>query len=320
MWLSVALISVLCSADLKGQTSPHFSQSIWQQALLNPAAVGSHPWLEINGIVRGQWIGIEGIPITQGLSIDLPIPIFRTGVGLAVVNEELGAFRRTEAKVSGSYQLLRKRGNLSIGAQFGLRQTRLDGSQLVTPDGVYGETVSHEDDLLILETTNIVSPLLSLGLYYRNKQWEAGLYLQDLLSGSVSLGLNGTVIAKERIAYNLYLNRSLEIGNNWKITPSIWVKTDRTNLQTTFGALIGHKTSIQGGIFLRGYNNTSLDALIAMLAYNVRKELRVAYAYDFSLSNLRNFTRQTHELSLSYQISSLFLGKRSKIIYNPRFL
>lgn len=322
--LVVSIFNVLCSVNLTGQQAPHFSQSVWQQSLINPAAVGAKPWLELSGIVRTQWIGIEGAPITQGFSVDLPIPIFNTGIGLAIVNDQLGAFRNTEVKMAASYSLTKKKKLLRVGAQVGFSRQALDGTQLVTPEGVYEGTISHEDDLLSVGSTNQISPNVSVGLYYQTNYWESGFYVNGLLSSKSALGFNGENILEESTVYNFYVNRSFDLGINWQIRPALWAMTDQINLQTQIGVLISNQNVLQGGIFLRGYNNNSLDALIAMLAYDVvntvKSKLRVAYAYDFPLSELSSITQQTHELSLSYRISSLFLGKRSKISYNPRFL
>ena len=70
------------------QQLPQFTQYMFNTVSINPAYAGSRETLSIVGLHRSQWVGLEGGPTTQTLSLhsplinDNPKPIFsfRNGV------------------------------------------------------------------------------------------------------------------------------------------------------------------------------------------------------------------------------------------------
>ena len=50
------------------QQLPHYSLYMWNNAMLNPAAVSAKKQNEINFMARNQWVGFAGAPKTQSVS------------------------------------------------------------------------------------------------------------------------------------------------------------------------------------------------------------------------------------------------------------
>jgi len=163
-----------------GQQEAQYSNYQMNNFMLNPAVAGSYSYWNAKVGYRTQWVGMEGGPQTmfatvQG-SLNTPqmqkkrrrgpkSPISH-GVGGSVSYDKAGAISYTE--FSGTYALhskLNRTFTLSIGASVGMKEFRLDGTQLqfvhkVDDPEIQNENYSH------------VMPDMSLGLWlYSDKMF-----------------------------------------------------------------------------------------------------------------------------------------------------
>ena len=63
------------------QHSPLTSQYLFNGLLINPAYAGSRDALAANLTHRQQWVGFEGAPVTQILSVHAPVNRRKGGLG-----------------------------------------------------------------------------------------------------------------------------------------------------------------------------------------------------------------------------------------------
>ena len=319
------LIALLMTSGLYAQKTSHYSHYILNQSHYNPAYTGIPSSLNFEGLVRAQWIGIDGAPVTQSISAHVPVPLFNSGIGINFTNDVIGAGRINEFGISYSYRIIQKNFVLSSGIRISGVLQNIDNALLITPSGNYeSDILNHEDDLLSINKSNAFAPNLNLGLYFKSNRLEAGVVIDRLLSLKYRLGINQDSIevstAQQQSEIHLYASSFFEIGYNFALKPMLMVSTDLKNVQTSIGALASYKNTIDAGISLRGYNNKSLDALIGLLKYRINEKLVVAYAYDYPISSIRNISTQSHELSILYRISNFLKTNKKKIIFNPRFM
>ena len=64
--IAIALFS--CTVGI-AQQLPQFTQYMYNTISVNPAYAGSREALSVVGLHRSQWVGFQGGPITQTLSI-----------------------------------------------------------------------------------------------------------------------------------------------------------------------------------------------------------------------------------------------------------
>ena len=57
------------------------------------------------------------------------------------------------------------------------------------------------------------------------------------------------------------------------------------------------------------------DAVVAMLEFQVMTQLRLGYAYDYTISDLKSYNRGTHEIMLRFEINS----KTTERVMSPRY-
>ena len=78
------------------QQLPQFTQYMYNTISINPAYAGSRETLSVVGLHRSQWVGLEGGPTTQTLSIHTPLRNEKIGLGLSIINDELESFDKTK--------------------------------------------------------------------------------------------------------------------------------------------------------------------------------------------------------------------------------
>jgi type IX secretion system PorP/SprF family membrane protein len=76
---------------------------------------------------------------------------------------------------------------------------------------------------------------------------------------------------------------------------------------------INFNTLISDIIWL-GVSYRSEDAVVAIVEYQVNKMFRVGYSYDYTLSEIRNYSSGSHELILG-----LDFGMNVKKVKTPRY-
>ena len=119
---------------------------MFNKVIYNPGFTGLDEVLNVNMLGRNQWMGFDGQPITQTISIDAPIPT--GGLGLSLISDKIGAQKTTSINLSYAFRImLGADGSLSIGLRAGLLQDALDGSLYRSPDGSYESGgINHNDN------------------------------------------------------------------------------------------------------------------------------------------------------------------------------
>jgi type IX secretion system PorP/SprF family membrane protein len=306
---------------LAAQQPAQYSLFMMNKLNWNPAYAGMENSLVATGIYRSQWQGIEGNPITQNISVHLPINIISSGFGLNLENDELGAQSRTTGTAMYNYQMaLGRRAVLAMGVSAGLSQRTLDGSKLRTPEGDYvAGTIIHNDDLLPITPISGSLMTYGAGVYFLSERLEMGFSVRHLtepsapLSDALSMQLNR--------AYFFNAQAHFDIGNSLSFHPAALLRSDGVQFQTDLAALFRYNDNISAGASLRGYNSNSLDAIALLVGFKLNDHISAAYAYDFTLSAINQVSNGSHEIMLSYNLNRpIGKGRPPKIIYNPRSL
>ena len=97
---------------LKAQQEAQHSMYFFNPVLINPAYAGSQEAIQVTGTVRDQWTGLKGAPKTQVLSIHSPLKTENIGIGLTVLNYQLGITKNTGVYADLAYSIkVNKRNN-----------------------------------------------------------------------------------------------------------------------------------------------------------------------------------------------------------------
>jgi len=315
------LLFILCGlVTLTAQQTPQYTMYMFNKMAFNPAYAGLDNSLSITGALRRQWEDFEGAPTTQNINVHMPFYFLSSGVGLSLENDVIGAERNMTAKFSYNYQLpIGRTGILAMGLSAGIIQKSLDGTQLRTPDGNYeGNTIDHQDVLLPSSEVTELAPTFDAGIYYMSERFEAGFSVLNVAEQSIEFEmLNITPVR----TYFFTAGSRFDIGRSFTLHPSVLVKSDATQMQADFSAIMSYNDNIFAGASFRGYSADTQDAVAIIGGWRLSENLTLGYSYDITLSGLRNVNSGTHEIMVNYNLNKVIgAGKPPRIIYNPRFL
>ena len=101
--LVVLLFFCVVATAQQPQLASQYSMYMLNKYAFNPAYAGLDNSLSITGVVRTQWTGLDGNPVTQNANAHLPLYILKGGFGINIENEVLGAERNTSASASYNF-------------------------------------------------------------------------------------------------------------------------------------------------------------------------------------------------------------------------
>lgn len=293
------MIIMLTLTSVFSQQDPQYTQYMYSQNILNPAYAGSRGVLNIGLLGRSQWVGVDGAPETLTLSIHSPIGR-NVGLGFSVIHDEIGPAKEDNVYGDFSYTIFTsEEGNLAFGLKAGF--TFLNVRAL-------GNLVD-QDDAILNEPVNKVSPNFGAGIFYYTQKFYAGLSMPNFLDTRHLEKGNGKVSsASEKTHYFLTTGYVFGLSESLKLKPSAMVKAvvgAPLSIDLSANALLND--NVEFGLSVR-----LDDSISAMIGFNVSDDMRIGYAYDHTTSNSGQFNSGSHEVLL------LFDFNRRKI-KSPRF-
>lgn len=295
----------LMPLGLKAQFAPQFNQYYFNPILVNPAYAGTRGMLSVVGVHRSQWVGFEGAPSTQSFAIHSPNRRKNMGLGLQLLNDQLGP--KSTVAISGvySYKLRVGRGKLGMGLRASLYNYTFDWSKIEYKEsGGYALNEGRESYL---------TPSFDLGFFYNDKYNYVGLELSHLNQGRLGVqaeNVNIESTARQRAQAIIIAGRAMKINRELIFKPSLLARLaiDQPaffDLNASF--LIKNKLWL-GGSYRRGYG------VVIMSEYHIDKSLRVGYSYDIATTTLNKSNWGSHEIFIGYDVNIL----RSRVV-SPRY-
>ena len=111
----IIIALVLLGIQGFAQQNSVLNQYIFNPMTINPAYAGTKQWTHVNLSYSALWVGFDGAPSTQMLSIE-GAPTKSMGLGLQLINDKIGAQNQQGLFGSYSYILkLNEKVNLSMG-------------------------------------------------------------------------------------------------------------------------------------------------------------------------------------------------------------
>jgi type IX secretion system PorP/SprF family membrane protein len=99
-----------------------------------------------------------------------------------------------------------------------------------------------------------------------------------------------------------------------ELLPSVFAFSDGKVTQVAVTSLIRYNKKVWGGVSYRAG-----DALIGMVGFELFNGIRLGYAYDFTISDIRKNSNGSHEFMVNYCFD-LRLGKSPMKYKSIRFL
>jgi len=316
---TIIVFTFLSLVDCISQQSLQQSLYMFDKFQYNAAYGGLDYSLSANVHFRQQWQGLDGRPSYLGFNAHLPFYVWNGALGVQAATRSLGVLDRNEVTFSYNYVLNVNGGLWSNGLRIGLDHLVVNGGSIVTPDGIYtGGSINHQEPLLLTSNDIGVGLQWELSTYYKSNTIEGGLSLSYL---------PGSDLVLERYSFDkkpfltLYGQYFHTLFGEFDVLQTILLKSDLNQVQTDVASIVKINGSVFGGIGLRGYSTTSLDAIMVILGVKVNKYITLTYSYDAGLSEIRRANEGSHEILVNYNLQKLIgTGLPPKIIYNTRYL
>jgi type IX secretion system PorP/SprF family membrane protein len=302
--ISIAAICMM-SSKILAQQDVMVSQYMFNGLLLNPAYAGSQKYITSTLMYRNQWVGLKGAPSTTVLAVDGPIKTKNMGLGLILVNDQIGATTQTDVYANYAYQINIKNGKLALGIKAGVSRYLFDSGKLTywdASDKVYDGGTKQAQWL----------PKFGVGAYYFTRNWYAGISVPTVWAydRNYNAGINinkSTMINRHYMLTGGYV---FTINKDVKLKPSILLKyLPGAPLQVDFNTNLLYKDHYWIGASYR-----TGDAVSILLQYQTNYQFRLGYSYDFTVSNVRKYSNGSHEFMIGYDF-----GKEVAKFKNPRY-
>jgi type IX secretion system PorP/SprF family membrane protein len=299
--LICGLLFVLSASSVFGQQDAQYTQYMYNMNVLNPAYAGSRGNLSIGLLGRAQWVGVEGAPRTITLAVNGPVGE-NVGLGLSAISDSFGPVTEQSLYVDFSYAIKTSEiGRLAFGVKAGASFLNVDLLSLNPNDPEFSNTLS--------DNINEVYPNIGAGAYYYTDRFYVGLSVPNLIDSSHLKEESGVVsTASEEMHYFLTSGYVFQLSDAFKLKPSFLFKGSfgsPLSLDLSTNVLIYDK-------FELGFSYRFDDSVSAMAGFQVTPEIRVGYAFDYTVSNLGNYNSGSHEILLLFD----FLNNKLK---SPRF-
>jgi type IX secretion system PorP/SprF family membrane protein len=315
--LLLVLVLLFQSLRVSAQYDAQLSQYMLAPGTFNPAIAGRSSDLNVTLVNRQQWVGIDNAPSSLFLHASMPYTINnqKHGFGISVLKESIGLFNTQMVQLQYAYKRKIRNGELSLGLQGGILQENFDADGIYIPTSDYHSKTDESAPKGSLEGT---IPDFSLGIWYDNNNYYAGLSISHLLESSIKLkagadatdGKNYKTVASRTYyltnGYNIALTNPL-----YTVQPSLLLKTDLMIWQIDLSGRVVYKDRFWGGLGWR-YK----DAVIVMAGIKLPQGLSIGYSYDISTSVVANFSSGSHEIFVGYtkKISTATVSKRQKSV------
>jgi type IX secretion system PorP/SprF family membrane protein len=297
------IIFIVLFLSLSGyaQQDPQYSFNMFNHMSINPGFAGSNGKICANGIYRKQWMGFDGAPTTMVFNADMPINSISSGVGLSIINDEIGFEKNINIKGSYAYKLdLGEGGNLGIGLSVGLLNRGIDGDW-ETYDYLENSNVDPLSDPAVPNAESHMVFDMDFGLFYR-------VMLSDNL---LYAGLSTTHITQPKFKFSNekvpFLKRHYYLtagyyytlpAPQWEVKPSFMIKSDGVTNQYSFNANIYYEKKYWAGATYRV--NEAAIILVGFTLPMSSSALDVGIAYDIQMSQLSHYNSGSIEIMLKY--------------------
>jgi type IX secretion system PorP/SprF family membrane protein len=306
------VIFVLIIYPCFSQQDPLTSNYMFNTLTYNPGIAGTSNMICATALNREQWFGFKGAPSTTLFNVSAPVSPFKinSGVGLVVESDNIGFDKDIRLSLIYSYVADLGKGKLGIGINAGVYNMTLDPTWVI-PDG--DSFTPPSGDPLIPETKESALTFdAGLGAYYKTDKYYAGFSVSHIHQPRIKFTKGVTYLSRHYYLTGGYI---LQLPNpSFELLPSLFAISDGKIFQFSATSLVRYNKKVWGGVSYRPG-----DALTGIAGVELFNGIRIGYAYDFPISEIRKSTSGSHEFMVNYCFN-LSTGKSPMRYKSIRFL
>ena len=306
-YLYIVLILTYASY-IHAQQDPNYTQYMYNMNVMNPAYAGSKENMAGSFMYRQQWVGLEGAPKTATFSLHSPIGK-NVGLGISAISDKIGPVEENNVYADFSYTLnLGGSNRLALGLKAGATFHKI---------GLFSDIgngyIQQPGDLAFSENTNSAKLNIGTGLFYYTEKYYLAFSIPNMLNSKhLDVTQNGQLYQFGSDVQHYFITGGyvFNLSDNTKFKPSFMMKSAfnvPTSMDLSTNFLFYNK-------FEAGASYRLNDSFGAMVNFAISPTIRIGYAYDYIISDLKVTTVASHEIMVLFDIN---FPKKASI--SPRF-
>ena len=313
----IGVFLVMVPLSLMAQQDPQFGQYMMNPYIWNPAYPVLKDQMAVSFHHRTQWQGYKtsygsdqiSAPSTQLFTAAIPVPKFKSGTGLQVMNDNIGPLRNFNVGITYAYRIdVGATGKIGVGIGIGASSLYIN-SDLWRAENPNDPTLAATN----YNSVNQLKPNFKLGVAYSNDKLYLGISVNNVATPTYSFS---TSTIESKLVRHYYLQSSylISLSDRVDMQPSILVKSiSGVQSYEMSDVFFFHKVWV-------GLSYRTADALIGLVGLNLLADnsLKLGYNIDLSVINTSAKALTSHEIYISYNFGS-FLDNRKPIVRSPRF-
>jgi type IX secretion system PorP/SprF family membrane protein len=273
---------------------PVYSQYLQNGLIINPAYAGSRGALSGLLSYRMQWIGTNGSPVIQSVSLHTPMKNDKVALGILAQFMQFGFTKSTSIYASYAYNIRVAKGKLSFGLKGGadLSNTDYTGILLTQP----GDRVFTSND------KPYVLPNVGAGLYYYSNRLFAGVSVPSFLSYKKTA--TGAVQAYHKFSeYDIIFSAGglIMISPFLKFKPSMLMDYSLKNAKKINQFDINGNFILADLIWIGGSWRTTEKVAVGILQIQPTPQLMIGFSYDYPVGNMKAYSKGSTEIIIRYE-------------------
>jgi len=266
--------------------------------LFNPANAGDQGYLVGFLDHRRQWVGLEGAPVSNIVSVHSPLGNKNMGLGGTLSSDRTDLFQRIAGSFTYAYRVnfsQKMIHSLAFGLSVGFVDNRIDFSNAIVED---------ESEPLFQSGSSINGTTLNFdfGLRYNIKNLELGFAIPQLFETQIRYKGEQTGENRKftlRRAMVGYLGYKFIIKEKWYIQPSVLLRSSAKAMQIDGNVNLSYKDIVWLGATYR-----TSGGIIPSIGFKIADQFTIAYSYEFAGSNgIASRGNGTHEVMAGFRLS-----------------
>lgn len=296
------------------QQAPAFTHHTNTYAFINPAYAGLSEAICVNGIVRQQWAGFKDMegnnvaPETYLITGDTPIQLLRGGIGLSILQDQLGFEKNVGVQLGYSYHASLGAATLGIGTSINFLNRSVDFSKFIPH--------SSGDPILATGEQSDMLFDMSLGAFLEVPEaYYLGFSVTNLLESRGKALTNTSDLGTFITDRTFYIVGGYQFSSPsnaaYDFLPAVSLISNLSNTQINVSGTVVYNKQFWGGVNYR--LQESIGIMVGLKIF----DLRIGYAYD--VNTLGYGVPGSHEISIGYCFK-IKADKSIRTYRNTRYL
>lgn len=273
---------------------PVYSQYLQNGLVINPAYAGTRGVLSTFLSYRMQWMGTNGSPLLQSLSLHTPMKDDKVALGLLAQFMQYGATKSTSIYADYAYHIRLRTGKISFGLKAGADISNTDYTGLLLTDA--------NDPVFTTNEKPYVLPNTGAGVYYFSDRIFAGLAIPAFLNYRKT-GSGNTQLYHSFREYDFVISAGglIDITPLIRLKPSILIDYSFQKTKRLSQLDINCNVIIADLVWAGASWRTSEQVVVGIVQVQINPQLMLGLSYDYPAGRMNSFSKGSSEFILRYE-------------------